>query len=996
MIKFYIIIDTYDNIIESQLEYIFYNNIIKILTKQDLVNNNYSYEYLIFFTKFLYPTKTFIDDLINIINDININFLFLSECNSIYFVRKCNIKISNNIIDIVNETNYNILFHSNNYNKLEHIIPESYINSDYIKLLKLKDKSYDHIINYNIAFTTYEIFLKHIVKDKFCYNIILFIDNINQLNFNLPKYEFYRITIFHKFRIHEDLDKIKAYCSKFNIISCFYIKNHNNYFFNILIKRLLWFEKNIFILDTNLFNDTLFNDTLLNDLNIYHEYKKNIIFDNMYSIDSSDLVKITYFSFNKIYDLDKNTIYNLIKYYICDNCFNDTYFKLTKSINTKYKLIYNNIHHTENNLLTIRNYNFIIDNLNKELKINLCKKKFCELILKKVSLSVLCKPEKEIIDDINIIINSTDNIEFLNTLLLLFSNIKNKKIMNKLYIKILKLASENKSSKISNLCLQKLLSPNMGKDEFITVLYYIEFLIKNGTTLPLKDIIITLFLNMGQFVNNDTILEKFNNIVSNIFNINDILDIKNILSIKIENNSLPILYFLLSVITNFSPYYKTFDEFIEKRNKIKENLEYLLDNISNIPPCTLKNIIILPISNFYLSYQGIPSVDIFKLKSQLIRKICPDLNYNFKYKKNINKKINICFHSNFLSKKHSVYKDRHQIIKGLSEYDEFNVYISTFENLNEDIKYSFGSKLTHIKIDTINLLEIKDIFEKLNLDILVYCEIGMDQRSYYMAHFRLANIQINTWGHSDSCGIDTIDYFISSKLYELPYEQAQLHYSEKLILLDSLCTCYISPISHYNINTFKSRYDFGFTDEITIFFCAQSLFKFNPKFDDYIIKILQHNKNFVLIILNNDDKIELIKRFNYKNIFSQVHIFPGMTHISYLNLMHISDIILDPYPFGGCNSSFEAFSLNKVVITHPTNMINGCFTSGFYKKMGLSNLITYSQDEYVNFAIKLADDKKYRIEIENLIKEKNKVLFNDQESIIEWKNFLLNVKEKYK
>jgi hypothetical protein len=95
------------------------------------------------------------------------------------------------------------------------------------------------------------------------------------------------------------------------------------------------------------------------------------------------------------------------------------------------------------------------------------------------------------------------------------------------------------------------------------------------------------------------------------------------------------------------------------------------------------------------------------------------------------------------------------------------------------------------------------------------------------------------------------------------------------------------------------------------------------------------NPNFILILLNNESKHKVISRFNNKNITSKIHIFPGMDHFNYLNLMNISDIILDPFPFGGCNSSLEAFSLSKIVITHASDMINGRFTTGFYKKMVL-------------------------------------------------------------
>ena len=43
--------------------------------------------------------------------------------------------------------------------------------------------------------------------------------------------------------------------------------------------------------------------------------------------------------------------------------------------------------------------------------------------------------------------------------------------------------------------------------------------------------------------------------------------------------------------------------------------------------------------------------------------------------------------------------------------------------------------------------------------------------------------------------IKHIDYFISSKYYE--DDKSQENYSEKLILMDSLCTCYVNPTEKY-------------------------------------------------------------------------------------------------------------------------------------------------------------------------------------------------------
>jgi predicted O-linked N-acetylglucosamine transferase (SPINDLY family) len=190
---------------------------------------------------------------------------------------------------------------------------------------------------------------------------------------------------------------------------------------------------------------------------------------------------------------------------------------------------------------------------------------------------------------------------------------------------------------------------------------------------------------------------------------------------------------------------------------------------------------------------------------------------------------------------------------------------------------------------------------------------------------------------------------------------------------------------------FKNRYHFGFSDECVIFFCAQSLFKFNPLFDEYIINILTNVPNSVIVILNNDKKEKFIKRFNNKNITNKMHFFQGMQHFEFLNLMNISDVILDIYPFGGCNSSFEAFSLNKVIVTQPSIMINGRFTSGFYLKMGLGEYICNTKEEYIEFAIKLAIDTTFRKDIETKISNNKHLLFMDKETLTEWTDDLIKI-----
>jgi predicted O-linked N-acetylglucosamine transferase (SPINDLY family) len=76
-------------------------------------------------------------------------------------------------------------------------------------------------------------------------------------------------------------------------------------------------------------------------------------------------------------------------------------------------------------------------------------------------------------------------------------------------------------------------------------------------------------------------------------------------------------------------------------------------------------------------------------------------------------------------------------------------------------------------------------------------------------------------------------------------------------------------------------------------------------------------------------------------------------------------------------------------------MINGRFTTGFYKKMDLEEYVCNSKEEYIDFAIKLGNDKEYRQSIEKKISEKKDCLFSDKESIQEWKDDLIKIYDDF-
>ena len=139
-------------------------------------------------------------------------------------------------------------------------------------------------------------------------------------------------------------------------------------------------------------------------------------------------------------------------------------------------------------------------------------------------------------------------------------------------------------------------------------------------------------------------------------------------------------------------------------------------------------------SNFAFSYHGLNSKNLFINRNNIVELYLKikykniDMNYNL-FKNNIKKRIG--FFSNFLTRKHSVFKDRHQVIKGLSDLNKYDIYVITFDDFNPSVKNNFNNCI-HLKLSNNYEKDVKSI-RKLNLDCIVFCEIGMDIRAYYIA-----------------------------------------------------------------------------------------------------------------------------------------------------------------------------------------------------------------------------------------------------------------------
>ena len=628
--NFYLLTENISNDFKKKYNFYFRKFIFNYLLNIESSENN-----IILIKKELYPNKNYEKEIKNIIK-LNEPF-YLSECKNIMYLPKYLYKIENNKV-IYSDLDFkkNIIFESNLFCP---ITSEKYkeISIEISNIYQLYSKNNNILYNKNIPIKYINEFINLELNDKKFYLFIFIINDKNYLNI-----------------INKIKDINYNYCRFFIINKV--IQIDNNYILSNQIKLLQKkYNKNIIFVNINLNNlpvliynnicpfenIILFNkdsiDFNIDETNEILKYYSNYINDNYIVLAASSFLYIPiYLSQNYNYQsLFKMILLNI---HLLDK--NKIYFKNVKKYNKymqleKLPLNYNLI---EFKMSFAKDYIKLNDIL--ELHLNNCKS-LSELnmtIIKKITIAILSdSPINKIILNI---LPSIEDIELLKNMYLIIINQKNDEIKQKILFKILEKTTDSNNNIFYIFELLKILITKDNIYKFFEIITTnLELLLEK---IKKELLIETLIKNLiiEHKYEDANILEKFNDILIKLLDNNIIIDNY----INLFNNSIidKTLSFILiiSLITNFNPYYTSFNEFELSRNKIYEKINELQKLINN--NISLLDVMKIPINNFHMSYQGVPSKEIFILKTNIYKKICPDLNYkidtNFKNDK-INKLI---------------------------------------------------------------------------------------------------------------------------------------------------------------------------------------------------------------------------------------------------------------------------------------------------------------------------------------------------------------------
>jgi len=255
-----------------------------------------------------------------------------------------------------------------------------------------------------------------------------------------------------------------------------------------------------------------------------------------------------------------------------------------------------------------------------------------------------------------------------------------------------------------------------------------------------------------------------------------------------------------------------------------------------------------------------------------------------------------------------------------------------------------------------SLSDTAQLIKRQNIDVLLYPEIGMDATSKALACLRLAPIQVASWGHPETSGLPTIDFFLSAELFET--DEATRYYRENLIRLPGIGTNYAFKAG---LITMPDLAKLGIENNAPILICAGSPSKYAPKNDYIFIEIAKNLKKCQFIFFNFEENLTEILQIRLQQVFldaglnarEYIRFIPFLQQEEFYGLLHKADLYLDTIGFSGFNTAMQAIACNLPIVTLEGKFMRGRLASALIHKLGLHELACESKEAYIKLVTDL-------------------------------------------
>jgi protein O-GlcNAc transferase len=342
------------------------------------------------------------------------------------------------------------------------------------------------------------------------------------------------------------------------------------------------------------------------------------------------------------------------------------------------------------------------------------------------------------------------------------------------------------------------------------------------------------------------------------------------------------------------------------------------------------------------------------------------------------------------------------IIKGWCrhlDYRRFSLHVFYTGTVQDQETAIAKSQATYFLQGREGLRQWVDAILGQELDAIIYPEVGMDPMGLKLASLRLAPVQAATWGHPETTGLPTIDYYLSAEDFEP--EGAQASYREQLIALPHLGCCY-QPLQVTAVDPDIGA--MGIDTELPLLLCPGTAYKYAPEHDWIFVEIARRLGRCQFIFFNDDqenlsEKLQsrLDVAFAQSDLyFPEYSVFiPWQRRPAFYGLLQRADVYLDTIGFSGFNTAMQAVECGLPIVTREGRFMRGRFAAGILRRMALSELVAKTDENYINVAVRLCQDTIHREHIRERIRSSRHILFDDIVAIRAFEEFLVSVVEEH-
>ena len=297
----------------------------------------------------------------------------------------------------------------------------------------------------------------------------------------------------------------------------------------------------------------------------------------------------------------------------------------------------------------------------------------------------------------------------------------------------------------------------------------------------------------------------------------------------------------------------------------------------------------------------------------------------------------------------------------LHDRDRFEVFAFSLQKatvgdeMNLRLRKSFDQ---FIDVDNMSDQEIAQLARKLEIDIAIDLSGLTRFARTRIFSYRVAPIQVNWLGYPGTIGADFIDYIVADKT--IISEAHQDFYTEKVVYLPD--TYMVDDSKRVTSSREFTREECGLPSSAFVFCCFNNDYKFNPQVLDRWSRILLSVDCSVLWVSENNKyfRTNIKTEFEKRGIDSSRIIFAQRLELmeDHLARYALADLFLDTHPYNAHTTAVDSLKAGVPVLTLMGQSFASRVAASLLNAIGLSELITNTQEEYEALAIELATNPK--------------------------------------